>query len=415
MIKIITKDDLLLVYYDTQGNNWIYSKLSYQESVMIKKTFHIKLEDLYQLNDEDEKFDEDSDFVIFQIGELKDEYYQINKRILAIEFDLFFYVSYKFSQDTFIAGRNTSVFRIFEKIKPITPVYIGGNNADSIPITEFNSMLSQLPNSYELERYSQARVTSILRKYIDTKIDGISLYEKYMNSKESKNDLYKEIGFFDFELIKFRSIMKKMKEMLQNENAYSENNWQNEILKIITILYPKYICAIKEAPAKDYIYNKKRSIDILLVDADGNVDIIEIKKPFEQCIVSSGQYRDNYIPLRDLSGTIMQVEKYIYHLSKWGIEGEAKLTEKFKKELPDGVTLHIINPKGIIIMGRSKNLSIDQKNDFEIIKRKYKSIVDIITYDDLVLRLDTIIKSIEFHITPFSKPTNGTTPVCGLK
>lgn len=65
MIKIITKDDLLLVYYDTQGNNWIYSKLSYQESVMIKKTFHIKLEDLYQLNDEDEKFDEDSDFVIF--------------------------------------------------------------------------------------------------------------------------------------------------------------------------------------------------------------------------------------------------------------------------------------------------------------------------------------------------------------
>ena len=111
----------------------------------------------------------------------------------------------------------------------------------------------------------------------------------------------------------------------------------------------------------------------------------------------------------------MQVEKYIYHLSKWGIEGEAKLTEKFKKELPDGVTLHITNPKGIIIMGRSKNLSIDQKNDFEIIKRKYKSIVDIITYDDLVLRLDTIIKSIEFHITPFSKPTNGTTPVCGLK
>lgn len=402
MIEILKRDDLLLVRYDTQGNNWIYSKFSYQDLAIIKKTFHITQDDLYISSDDDEKFDEDSDFIIFKIGTLIDEYYQINRKILSIEFDLYFHTSYDCSQDTFIAGRNTSIFRIFEKLKPMTPIYVGGNKETSIPIIEFNNILSQLPNSYELERYSQARVTSVLRKYIDTKIDGISMYEKYMSSKESKNGLYDEVGFLDFELVKFRSIAEKMKEMLQNENGYSENDWQNEILKITTILYPKYICAIKEAPVKDYIYDKERSIDILLVDAEGNVDIIEIKKPFEQCIVSNGQYRDNYIPLRDLSGTIMQVEKYIYHLSKWGIVGEAKLTEKYKNLLPDGIKVHITNPKGIIIMGRSNNLSVEQKNDFELIKRKYRSIVDIITYDDLLLRLNTIIKAIEIHITTAS-------------
>jgi hypothetical protein len=31
----------------------------------------------------------------------------------------------------------------------------------------------------------------------------------------------------------------------------------------------------------------------------------------KQNIVSIGQYRDNHIPNRSLSGTIMQIEKYI--------------------------------------------------------------------------------------------------------
>ena len=29
--------------------------------------------------------------------------------------------------------------------------------------------------------------------------------------------------------------------MLNSENSYSENQWQNEILDIILLLYPKYI------------------------------------------------------------------------------------------------------------------------------------------------------------------------------
>jgi len=46
-------------------------------------------------------------------------------------------------------------------------------------------------------------------------------------------------------------------------------------------------------------------------------------------------------------------------------------------------------------MGRDNNLGHDQRQDFEVVKRKYKNVIDIITYDDLLRRLDFIIKQLD--------------------
>jgi len=54
--------------------------------------------------------------------------------------------------------------------------------------------------------------------------------------------------------------------------------------------------------------------------------------------------------------------------------------------LPEDFEIKIANPNGLIIMGNENNLSSQQKNDFEVGKRKYKNIVDIITYDNLLER-----------------------------
>lgn len=43
-------------------------------------------------------------------------------------------------------------------------------------------------------------------------------------------------------------------------------------------------------------------------------------------------------------------------------------------------------------MGRDHNLSQAQLADFEVVKRKYKNILDILTYDELIRRLKFIIK-----------------------
>lgn len=53
-----------------------------------------------------------------------------------------------------------------------------------------------------------------------------------------------------------------------------------------------------------------------MVDANGNIDVIEIKKPFDDILLSRGIYRGNSVPTKELSGTIMQAEKYLFHLSK---------------------------------------------------------------------------------------------------
>lgn len=56
-------------------------------------------------------------------------------------------------------------------------------------------------------------------------------------------------------------------------------------------------------------------------------------------------------------------------------------------ELAVNVLIRVTNPQGMLLIGRSNNLSIDQLFDLEIIKRQHKNIVDIMTYDDLLERL----------------------------
>ena len=96
--------------------------------------------------------------------------------------------------------------------------------------------------------------------------------------------------------------------MLESSDPYDESQWQAEILQVLLFLYPKYVKAFREAPVRDSLANKNRSIDFLLIDASGYVDAVEIKKPFAECIVTRNTYRDNHVPMRELSGTIMQLK-----------------------------------------------------------------------------------------------------------
>lgn len=173
--------------------------------------------------------------------------------------------------------------------------------------------------------------------------------------------------------------------MLSNEIKYTEHQWQADIIEMILLLFPKYIAIFDEVKFKDIYNNKTRRSDYGLIDFMGNLDIMEIKISFDKNIVSTNPYRDNHIPNRDLSGTIMQIEKYIFYLNKTSANGEKRLTEKYKGQLPENLKIKITNPNGLIIMGRDNKLTENQLSDFEIIKRKYKNITDIFTYDELIV------------------------------
>jgi hypothetical protein len=377
---------LLLEYLSDHSDPWAHIKLQNEEGITLKNTFFFSKKDLYQPEEHDLSESEYDEPLTFKFAQLLNDYYKIDKENLGIDFPLFIHKDISIDSKYFTAISNISVFKkINEVIKD--DMYIGGNHSSSLPFSEFKNILKNFPNTYEIKKYINARLSSVLRNYFDSVDDHEQKYNNYMNKKPSKKVSNLSDIFKQNELTKYLIILEKLEEMIKNENAYTEKQWQHEILQIILLLYPKYIRAFTEAPVKDTYRNKNRSLDFLLVDSTGNVDIAEIKRPFDKCIVTKNTYRDNHIPLRELSGTVMQIEKYIYHLTKWGKRGEDILTNKYKDKLPDGFKIKITNPSAIIIMGREIGLSSNQQEDFEVIKRKYKNIIDIITYDDLIKRL----------------------------
>ena len=399
MIKFIVDEPRLLLSYTPERDpEWVTRKFDQREPITLRRTFHLQAEDLHSPVGEEEQDETELDEeYVFVFGDLSGEYFKINSRIVDTKNTFYFHMSMPLSTRLFVAHRGISILRKIDKLVS-EDVYVGGTRDDAMPESAYAELIDKFPNSYEMMKYASARVGACLRDYFETASDTERLYQKYMNKKVNSPGSDIIITLLQNELPKYKMLLEKLETMLASEHSsYNEDQWQNEILDIIRLLYPKYIQAFKNVQVKDQT-GKDRYIDILLVDSCGNIDIIEIKRPFDNCIVSKRQYRDNYIPMKELSGTIMQLEKYIFYLNKWGQRGEDRLNERYRDEFPTGLRLKIINPKGIIIMGRENKLFASQRDDFEIIKRKYKSVIDIVTYDDLLARLRFTISQMQASV-----------------
>ncbi|WP_296687369.1 Shedu immune nuclease family protein [Treponema sp. UBA3813] len=376
-------------YPENSNIVWVFDKIEERGSCKLANTFLLTKNDILDYDKETYSYGE---FIIAQLEQNGDEeYYKINKRILQISFDLYFEKSCDISKMYFLTARKTSIFKIIDEIGIDIPLVIGGNTDNAISEADYIKLLQSLPNGYEHSLYDKARVCTALKKFFCVEKDKETTFQKYVNSKNlSENDL-SDIYFEDFDIQRYEFLLKKLKKMLKTENEYSEKDWQNEIIKFIKIIFPKYVLSEKEAIIKKNDYHNMKRIDIILGDYDGNIDIVEIKKPESAELLREYKNRDNYVPSVALQAAIMQAEKYIYYLSKDGIEAEENLNKQFSKKIPSCYEFKIRNPRAIIILGRSENFSEEQKEDFEIIKRKYKNIVDIISYDDLLNRLKTVV------------------------
>lgn len=393
MIDIFVADSLLLLRYVPERVDplWILRKFRRGESVSLRQTFTLTANDLMSPLDINLADDSDEpDEYLFRIGEASEGYLKLSSSVFGTENTFHFHEDIPMSPRLFVAHRNVAVLPKIDRLVS-EDVYVGGDRTDAMPATAYADLIDRFPNSYELTKYAAARVGSCVRDYFDTATDSEVIFQRYMNRRIPRRGSGLFVAFREGEVVKYRALHEKLLTMLSDEPSYSESQWQLEILDIIRLLYPKYIHVFKEAPVWDSIAHKQRYIDLLLVDSCGHVDIIEIKKPFDNCIVSKWQYRDNFIPLKELTGTIMQVEKYILYLNKWGQRGEEKLSQRYKDVLPNGFRLKITNPKGIVIMGREEGLSDSQLDDFEVIKRKYSNVLDIVTYDNLLARLSFTI------------------------
>ncbi len=388
---------LILRYEPMNGSEWIDESFRDDSSITIKRTFEFKKTDLINQSQPSEPFSmiDFNKIYYFKVGRLLGEYYKIDC-FRYIHNEVYIHKDIDISMGMFVISGSVSIFEVIDRIISHN-IYVGGNHENSIPEKDFIHLCENSPKQYEIDLYKKARVCSLIKEYVNFKTNYHSKFEKYLNKKLSQGNSTSIISEVkEIEIEKYQRLYDKLMQML-GDSSISEHQWQEVIVQFIIILFPKYIKAVREVPIKDSLNDKMLKVDIGLIDTSGYLDIIEIKKPTLESMVTSGKYRNNHAPIRELSGTIMQIEKYLYHLNRWGDIGEKKLNEKYAASLPSGMKISVINSSGIIIMGRDNNLSPSQKLDFEVIKRKYKNVMDIITYDDLLRRLKVTIESLKSY------------------
>lgn len=387
---------------DQRGTNqWLWIELTNNNVAWVSRIFSFELADL--LNSPTPTEDFDNYVYRFRFGTFVDGYVQIPARVLHIKNDLLISRDVKLKRAIFAAERHVSIFgRLSELMEHSDPIVIGGDRPEAIPWDVFEELIKKFPNTYELDRYADARVHTILSEYLDGMKDARGRYETYLNKKKTSLTSTTKLDLSilaKLEIEKYVLIRDMITDALATKQNWSEGEWQQLMLSFLLLLFPKYIKVLENITIHDYYSDptKKtnRYIDIGLVDANGNLDVIEVKKPFDNKILRKSLYRHNSIPTSELSGSIMQAEKYLFHLSKWGVKGEETLTKKYAAELPTGMKIRISNPKAIIIVGRDQiggaEMTGSQLLDFEVIKRKYANMMDIITYDDLLRRLNNTI------------------------
>ncbi|MEK8088750.1 Shedu immune nuclease family protein [Thermithiobacillus plumbiphilus] len=401
MIKPIKQGNRLLLNYRADQTNdarWLDDKLRNDGGVTLRRTFTFTSKEmLTQAAASDEAGDDER---VFTLGVLENGYYKISKDILGLKYDLFLHEKTKIEPKTFVAYRDISIFRKIDELID-EPIIVGGESEQAIPLNDFDLLLRTFPTSTELTHYAGTRIARILKDYFRTISDAEKKLNQHLNRRKKLPVESRESIVSNFELQKFEYVHAELESMLADVDSYTEKDWQTKIIGLLLFVFPKYIAVLENVHIKDFYTNAgkatDRYIDLMLVDANGAIDLIEVKKPFSNALVSSSTYRDNHTPKKELAGSVMQAEKYLFHLNKWGHAGEKEIYHKRKAELPSEIELKITNPKAMILLGRDYDFVGQQRFDFEIIRRKYANMLDIMTYDDLLRRVANIIEMMKRH------------------
>lgn len=372
--------------------NSIKQRITDGEDYNIKHTFSVNQSAIRVSNDD---FEEALRFCIGTIGK---SYTQIDSEVIGTNHQFFFANDIKLKPEMFIAYRNISILRKIDQLIE-HDFYVGGDweAHNGISSEAFADLVRSFPKTAELDKYAHQRIAFILKEFFPECDKYEAIYKKYIDSKKRerlKDEKAASNYNLQIELEQFKTAYQELSDMLCQEEAIDEKRWQEKIHSILQFLYPKYIFCAREIRFHG-IEKKDKQPDYLLVDANGFVDILEIKKAD---VLLLTKYRNNYVASRELSGAIQQIEKYIFCLNSTD-KAKEDVSKKLSPHLPSGITVDVVNPQGILLLGRSKEFSIQQKQDFELIKRQYKHVADIMTYDDLVARLHNIVVSLQIRLT----------------
>lgn len=387
-IKVECKEKCLnIIYSPSVYFDEIVKKIN--EGIWIKGTFWVDGKNVVEI-------DEDGESVCFTIAKSSGDFYLLDKKVCGIQHNILIEKRLLISDKWFISYPKTSIMKKIDELLEGDLYIVSDEKGEEnhLPARVFLELIEVFPNSYEVKKYVSSRISYLLSTYVEGVWKSKDSYERYLDKREGLLSLVAcpDIKLMGYEM--YKKAYDELKIMLDDSTSYSEKEWQRRIYEIICVLYPKYIARFREIEVGTDGRHIKTP-DYILVDSAGFIDILEIKKPDGIKVVTSTEYRNNYVASRDLEGAIVQIEKYIYILNHEGEARVKKIQDKVQKQLPEEFCLKVVNPQGMLILGRSNDLTAEQLFDFEIIKRQHKNIVDIMTYDDLLDRFRNILQQME--------------------
>ena len=360
-IKVVCEEKCLNIIYSPAINFDVIEK-NINDGTWIKGTFWVNKTNIVEINQDDES-------ICFTIAKTKENYYLLDREVFGIKHNISIEKKLNISDKWFITYPKTSVIKKIDELLQDDLCIVADENGEEnyLPSRAFLELIEVFPNSYEVKKYVSSRISYLLSTYVEGVWKNKESYERYLEKKEANLPLssFPNIKLMGYEM--YKKAYDELELMLKNSMSYSEKEWQRRIYEIICVLYPKYIARFREIEVGTDGRHMKTP-DFMLVDSAGFVDILEIKKPDGIKVVSTTEYRNNYVASRDLEGAIVQIEKYIYILNHEGEARVKKIQDKVRNHLPSNFRLKVVNPQGILLLGRSNNLTDEQLFDFEIIK-----------------------------------------------
>jgi hypothetical protein len=143
--------------------------------------------------------------------------------------------------------------------------------------------------------------------------------------------------------------------------------------------------------------------DFALVTHDNYLDILEIKKP-DTSILKADNSRGNYHWDIEVARAVIQVENYLEHITNHAAQVRSFIKDTY------GLELKVVRPRGFILAGNSGEFSLQkQRDDFRLLSHGLKNVM-VITYDELLTRLENHIQVLEQYQTSPIVSSDSKTP-----
>lgn len=201
-------------------------------------------------------------------------------------------------------------------------------------------------------------------------------------------------------LLKATTQITTLRELARNlgdelSRQHTENWWQTYVKANILLIQQGYIKALDKMNVS--IGNTKFP-DFSLVTHDNYLDILEIKTPHTS-VLKLDASRGNFYFDTEIAKAVIQTENYISNVTRHADAIRSYLHDEHKLEIK------AVRPRGIILAGNMSTFTEQkQRDDFRLLSQGIKNIT-IVTYDELLTRLQNYIEVLE----EFSKPVAAST------